>query len=40
MRDYHYYVFDGRVIKSLMGYKRPEEDLVPYTKHGREEYGK
>ena len=35
MKEYHYYMFDGRVIKSLLGYERPEEDLVPYTKHGR-----
>lgn len=37
LKDYHYYMFDGRVIKSLLGYVRPEEDLVPYDKHGRVE---
>lgn len=37
LKDYHYYMFDGKIIKSLLGYVRPEEDLVPYTKHGRSE---
>lgn len=35
MKEYHYYVFDNRVIKTLLGYVRPDEDLVPYTKKGR-----
>lgn len=35
MKEYHYYVFDNKVIKTLLGYVRPDEDLVPYTKKGR-----
>ena len=35
MKEYYNYVFDNRVLKTLLGYVRPEEDLVPYTKKGR-----
>ena len=33
--EYYNYVFDNRLLKTLLGYERPDEDLVPYTKYGR-----
>lgn len=37
LKEYYNYVFDNRVLKTLLGYERPDEDLVPYTKKGRTE---